>query len=191
MRQKKIQIVLLLVSVIFPLSVLAQDKSFSETHLTAEGQKAYQTLLTAERFEDTYVGYAGSLSKFVAAYRILLGEEKQVEAFKKLIDNATIAGQLYALCGLYDTDYNFFLSVVGKYKASKESVETISGCIVTTDHVGDIIFLDKPNTIRLSSPTQSFDEWREKARITENEGFMMDISGGGYSMMFRERSLAK
>jgi len=65
----------------------AQDKKVTETQLTAEGQKAFQNLLTAETFEDTYVGESGSLSDFVKAYRVLLEEEKRAEAFRFLLKN--------------------------------------------------------------------------------------------------------
>ena len=187
MRKMKIQIVLLLALVILPISALAQDKSFSETQLTEKGQKAFQTLRTASMFEATRIGRELQLSKLVAAYRVLLEEEKRVEALKLLLEKATIAGQLYALSGLYDTDYNFFLSAVEKYKVSDESVNTISGCIGRWKKVREIVFLDNPNTVRLSSPTQSFEEWLKKAKVRGHE-VMVDISGGGYPMGFRGKS---
>lgn len=182
----KIQTVLLLALVILPISASAQDKSFSETQLTAKGQKAFQTLLSAPRFEATRIGRGLQLSKLVAAYRVLLEEEKRVEALKLLLEKATIAGQLYALSGLYDTDYSFFLSAVEKYKVSDESVNTISGCIGRWEQVREIVFLDNPNTVRLSSPTQSYEEWLKKAKVDVNK-VMVDISGGGYPMSFRGR----
>ena len=183
----KIQIVLLLALVILPISALAQDKSFSETQLTERGQKAFQTLLSASMFEATRVGRELQLSKFVAAYQVLLEEEKRVEALKLLLEKATIAGQLYALSGLFDTDYNFFLSAVEKYKVSDESVWTMGGCIFEWKKVREIVFLDNPNTVRLSSPTQSFKEWFEKAKVRGNE-VRVDISGGGYPASFRGKS---
>ena len=127
------------------------------------------------------------LPKLVAAYRVLLEEEKRVEALKLLLEKATIAGQLYALSGLYDTDYNFFLSAVEKYKVSDQSVYTFSGCLIREKQVREIVFLDNPNTVRLSSPTQSFEEWLKKAKVNINK-VMVDISGGGYPMFFRGRS---
>jgi hypothetical protein len=187
MRKMKIQFVLLLALVILPISALAQDKSFSEPQLTEKGQKAFQTLRTASRFEATRIGRGLQLSKLVAAYRVLLEEEKRLEALKLLLERATIAGQLYALSGLFDTDYNFFLSAVEKYKVSDQSVTTYSGCIVEEKQVREIVFLDKPNTVRLSGPTQSFDEWLKKAKVGVNE-VMVDISGGGYPMSFRGNS---
>jgi hypothetical protein len=186
-RKMKIQIVLLLALVILPISALAQGKSFSETELTEKGQKAFQTLLSASRFEGVLVGRGLQLSRLVAAYRTLLEEEKRVEALKSLLEKATIAGQLYALCGLYDADYDFFLSAVEKYKVSDQSVDTISGCIGRWKQVREIVFLDNPNTARLGSPTQSVEQWREKAGAGVNE-VMIDISGGGYPAGFRGKS---
>lgn len=183
----KIRIVLLLVLLILPLGASAQDKSFHETQLTIKGQKAFQILLSAPRFEGTLVGRGLQLSEFVAAYRVLLEEEKRVEALKLLLEKATIAGQLYALSGLFDTDYDFFLSAVEKYKVSNESVYTISGCIGRYKQVREIVFLDNPNTVRLSSPTQSFEQWLKKAKVNINE-VTVDISGGGYPMGFRGKS---
>lgn len=186
-RKMKIRIVLLLILVILPIGVSAQDKSFSETELTEKGQKAFQTLLSAHRFESTRVGRELQFSKFVEAYRVLLEEEKRVEALKLLLEKATIAGQLYALSGLFDSDYDFFLSAVEKYKVSNESVSTISGCVGRYRQVREIVFLDNPNTVRLSSPTQSFEEWLKQAKVNVNE-VTVDISGGGYPMAFRGKS---
>ncbi len=110
------------------------------------------------------------------------------QTLKVLLDKATIAGQLYALCGLYDADYQFFLTVVEKYKIGDASVKTLSGCVGREEYVREVVFLDEPNTVRLSSPTQPFNEWREKAKLSDREGFRVDISGGGYPMFFRGRS---
>ncbi len=64
MRNMKLQIVLLLALVILPISALAQEKSFSETQLTTQGQKAFQTLLSAPQFESTHIGYSGAAYRF-------------------------------------------------------------------------------------------------------------------------------
>lgn len=181
----KRRIGLLLVLVISSVGAAAQDEPFSETQLTPQGQKAFQTLLSAPRFEDVSVGIGGDLSELVAAYRVLLREERRVEAFKSLLERATIAGQLYAICGLYDTDHKFFLSVVDRYKRSRDFVDTLSGCRGGEWLVRKIIFLKGANVVRLSGPKQPFDEWERKAKLKKDEGYMIDIMGGGYPTLFR------
>jgi hypothetical protein len=161
------------------------QNAFSEKDLSESGQKAFKTLLGAERFENVAIGPAGELSKYVEAYRVLLKEQLRANAFKELLQKATMAGQLYALAGLYDADNAYFQSVVAKYKDSKEKVQSMDGCLFGISTVGLIVFLDKPNTVRLSSPSQPFSEWKQKANISKDQGFMIDISGGGYSLFFR------
>jgi len=169
--------------------VEAQNSSFSENRLSDSGQKAFRVLLTANRFEDTYIGYGGELSKYVAAYRVLLAEQMRTEAFRELLQRASTAGQLYALAGLYDADNVYFQSVAAKYKDSASEVDTMSGCIIAKRTVGEIVFLDQPYTVRLETPLQPFHEWKRKAKIPPDRGFMIDILGGGYSLMFRGHDL--
>ena len=85
--------------------------------LSETGQAAYQTLLLADQFEDNFIGMAAQPSKLTLAYRKLLKETEADSAFKSLLNQATFAGQLYALCGLYFTDHQFFLTVIEKYRS--------------------------------------------------------------------------
>ena len=110
-------------------SSMASTQSFSLTQLSQEGQAAYQTLLAAKQFEADAIGYAAQPSNLVAAYRSLLKEAPADGAFKALLDRATPAGQLYALCGIYWTDRAFFLSVVDKHRSRSDYVKTQFGCI--------------------------------------------------------------
>jgi hypothetical protein len=167
----------------------AQNEGVSENSLSEAGQKAFKVLLSANRFEDTHIGYAGELSKYVEAYRILLKEGTRVDALKELLEKASTVGQLYALVGLYEADNAYFHSIISKYKSSNTEVKTISGCIGSTRTVGEIVFLDKANTIRLEHPGQPFGDWKRKANIPTEEGFLVDIFGGGYSFMFRGHDL--
>ena len=185
----------------------ARAQSFSEAQLSAEGQKAYQALLTATRFEDVAIGYAGKRSKLVEAYNILLTEPAADASFKNLLERARLPGQLYALCGLYFTNHDFFRSVVEKYRKSEEEVDTLSGCIGGFRPVSSLIEAQKPIRIDTNNPEQSLTahletntreliDWntRKKKRKgdKEPEGYQLDILNGGYSVWFksaRERSL--
>src|SRR5688572_19082209 len=107
MRSTKITIFILLSIFAAASSTSAQQKVDSPVELSPTGKKAFDILISARRFEDTYVGYGGELSKLVAAYREILKEPKKVEALKFLLEKGSKPGQLYALAGLYDSDYTY------------------------------------------------------------------------------------
>ena len=166
----------------------AQDKNFKEKQLTVEGRNAFQKLMTASTFEDTYIGEGGVLSEYIKAYRVLLEEKKRVGAFKLLLEKATIAGKLYALCGLFDTNHTFFLKAVENFKNSEEEVMTQSGCTLGREKVKSVVFNDSRDTIRLKNPLQTMEDWRKSVGISENWSYSIDIYGGGYSLNFRKQS---
>ena len=170
-----------LVLLLFPLhSVHSQVRL---TLLTPAGKDAYQSLLTAPRFEDDAIGFAAVPSKLVGALNVLLQEPNGDAAFKSLLLKAKPAGQLYALCGLYFTDYDAFKAGVEDRKFRLDFVVTQFGCIGSRRKASDIIALNDPKVVRLSSNKQSLDEW-QKQHPEVKDGYYLDISGGGYPRKF-------
>ena len=84
--------------------------------LSEEGELAYQKLLKTTTFKDRASDYKGNVYEDVQAFRVIMGQESADQAFKQLIKTATLPGQLYALCGLYFTDPNYFSFVSKQYK---------------------------------------------------------------------------
>lgn len=190
----------LLLLLFLPVKAVASPQSFSEAQLSTDGRKAFRTLLEAERFEDKFIGEAAEPSKLVEAYCTLLREPAADAAFKNLLENATLAGQLYALCGLYFTDPIFLRSVVEKYRHSEEKVDTLSGCISGLRPVSMLVESKNPIIIDVSNPEQSLDKYiemntrlitgwngRKKKRKGERPpaGYQIDILNGGYSVWFK------
>jgi hypothetical protein len=184
---------------LLPIESMASTQSFSETQLSSEGQAAYRTLLTAQRFEDRAIGYAGSPSKLVEAYCVLLREPLADAAFKRLQERATLPGQLYALIALYFTDPVFFRSAVEKYRNSEERVDTMFGCIVGLMPVSMLVESKKPIKIDRNHPEQSlrahveanrkeFAEWNSRKKKPKNDKppapYQLDILNGSYSVVF-------
>lgn len=182
------------------LESAANTQSFSEVQLSVEGQKAYRTILAAERFEDKAIGYGAVRSKLVEAYCVLLKEPAADAAFKSLLEHATLPGQLYALCGLYFTDPNSFRSAAEKFRHSEERADTLSGCIGGLRAVSTLVESKKPIMIDPNHPEQSLHdhieantkaitEWNGSKRKRKNdkppEGYQLDILNGGYSVWFR------
>jgi hypothetical protein len=109
------------------------------------------------------------------------------EAFKSLLEKATPAGQLYALCGVYYTDHAFFLRIIDKHKIRSDYVKVQSGCIGGNMPASKIVEMDAPNVIRLAHPEQSISEWEDNHRELGKKGFLLDIVGGGYPSSFSRR----
>ncbi|MEZ5427408.1 MAG: hypothetical protein R2747_14145 [Pyrinomonadaceae bacterium] len=122
----------------------ALPDDFDASRLSADGQKAYRVLLEAERHESRHVGIAGTLSHYVKNFDILLKEKEADAAFKSILKSGTIAGQLYALSGIYKTDRNFFNKALENYKNSDRTVTTVRGCLVGEDNVARVAQTFRP-----------------------------------------------
>ena len=184
MKEPKVVVTLLLLNLLLPIKLMAGIQSFSVDQLSEAGQRAYQTLLTANQFEGDAIGYAAQPSKLVEAYRLLLKESASDVAFKSLLERASPAGQLYALCGIYFTDHAFFLTKVEKNKLRSDHVRTQFGCIGGMMPASEIIQDKAPNVVRLSSPRQTIADWQKKNPDLSKKGYRLDIIGGGYPSEF-------
>ena len=109
----------------------AIQKQYFDREGTAEIAKhAYDIVKTAEQFTVGGVGFAGRPSRQEMAFRQLLKQPEPVSRCKKLLTEATPAGQLYALLGLRLLDQPAFQTALPRYKDSKTEIPTMSGCIV-------------------------------------------------------------
>lgn len=158
-----------------------ETERFDLQKLSPEGQKAYELLLKAERFEQGAVGFAGTVSPYVQSFNEILKEKSADEAFKSLLANATIAGKLYALCGIYFTDQESFERETAKYAQSGESVSTMSGCVIFNRKVAEIVEL-KTEKVVIIKPSQTIEDfWK----TNNGAGYELDIAHGGFPATFR------
>jgi len=161
-------------------NVQAETKTFDVEKLSEKGRIAYESLLKAVEFQEGYIGYAAEPSVYIENFNILLREPAADEAFKSLLREATKAGQLYALCGIYFTDYEFFQKQVEKYKKIDDLVLTRSGCIGFSEKVSKIVESDKKN-VAIINPKQTIEDWWKA-----NKGsYELDIAHGGYPASFK------
>ena len=130
--------------------MLGRISGFSE-----EGNRAYSVLLTADRFSDSAVGIAGITPDTVLAFRTLMKESAADKAFKQLLAEATIAGQLYALSGIYFTNPTFFAQAVEPYRHDKRTVHPQFGCIVSSQTVQELVESTDPSVVRLNRRGQT------------------------------------
>src|SRR5215471_2850170 len=142
------------------LTARVDAQTFSASQLTNDGERSFQVLLQASAFENDELGLARDSSQLVNAYRVLRKERYADAAFKRLLETATTAGQLYGLCGIYYTDYDFFLTVVNKYAERTDYVYTRFGPGPQRGRaVADLVKSTAPNVVRLSSPKESIMDW--------------------------------
>jgi hypothetical protein len=154
---------------------------FDLKKLSEAGKDAYHNLLNAQSFQSPHLGDAGTFSSLVESLGILLEEKNADEAFKALLQNATLPGQLYALCGLYFTDYAFFQKEVKRFTENDESIETINGCIISPEKVSQIVELKDPK-VAIIKPSETLEDfWK-----THSDGARFDIAHGGYPANFKE-----
>src|SRR5204862_1431156 len=99
----------------------------------------YDTLRTAPRFAVGPVSYAGVISREEAALHKLLSRPAPSGELRRLLSEATLAGQLYALWGLAVAEEADFPKLSEKYAAIDTEVETMSGCLVGGETVSSIV----------------------------------------------------
>jgi hypothetical protein len=105
----------------------------------AEGRTAYETLRAAPQFATGQVGSEGETSAQEIALNNLLSEPDAPADLRRLLAEATRAGQLYALWGLAVLRDKEFEKLSEKYVSSDAQVETMRGCIVESESVSSIV----------------------------------------------------
>lgn len=72
------------------------------------GESPMGVLRTAEEIQSATVGPAAATSYYVRAYRRILSRPGSARDFADVYRDATPAGKVYAMAGLYDTDRRTF-----------------------------------------------------------------------------------
>ena len=121
-------------SVLFCLTVL---------HITAafglSSTEDWNTLKAAQWFALGGIGVAGTTSKEERAFRSLLNEPNAGARLKALLSEANLAGQCYALLGLYVLHDAAYQENVARYKSSDARVKTVAGCTIMEQPVSSVV----------------------------------------------------
>jgi hypothetical protein len=100
---------------------------------------AWNTLKAAQWFAVGGIGVAGTTSKEERAFRSLLHEPDAAGKLKALLSEATLAGQCYALLGLYILHDAAYQENLARYKSSDARVKTVGGCMITEQPVSGVV----------------------------------------------------
>ena len=155
----------------------------SSEALTPEMRPHYDILLTTESFGGTF-GFGPEVPDNTAAFRALVEMPDVGAVFRDLLENATPEGRMYALCGLWYTDHDLFLTAVEDFRGSFEQVTVQSGDMFYPMAVTSLIESPDSNVVILDHIGQTPEEW-----LNENSGtnwsFITDMVGGGWPSLLR------
>lgn len=142
---------------------------------------AVATLRSASTFDDVRIGYSGSLSPNVAAFRQVLAGPGAAAAFHDLVEHGTPAGRLYGVAGLYLADRPAFAPAVDRLAATGGDVMRFQGCEQGQDHVKSVLRSPGPARIVVAAG-----ETLDAARARAPRGAACDIEGGCIPLSFAE-----
>jgi len=98
-----------------------------------------ELLKTAPQFAIGGVGFAGTISLQESALRQVVKQKDAKLVLKKLLDNATLEGQMYALVGLKAVDLAEFKSQLRSYAKRLGQVHTVNGCMFSDRAISDVV----------------------------------------------------
>jgi len=119
-------------------------------HLTPESRQASADLSDptalasailerAAGFSSAAVGEGAFIPSEVLAWRVIMQSPTADATFKRVLARGSVAGRLYALTGLRLTDQAYYQQAAKRMLLSGGSVRTTRGCIVSTEHVADLV----------------------------------------------------
>ncbi len=114
---------------------------------------AYSTVKSASDFAIGGVGVAGITTHAELAMREIRDGAQAAEELRKLLREATPAGQMYALFALRQLDVTDYAALSAPYRQSGTTVPTMSGCSAYTQ--------------RMSEAVRWIDQWARKMRTWE------------------------
>ena len=119
-------------------------------------ETAYATVKTAGHFAIGGVGVAGTITPEELAMRKIRDGEQAEAQLRKLLREATPAGQMYALFAPRQLDPADYPTLSAPYRQSSTTVPRISGCIIHTQ--------------LMSEAVGWIDEYARKMRMWEKTG---------------------
>lgn len=85
------------------------------------------------------VGYTAIISPGEKDYKTVLNRNSALEDFEKLYTAGNLQAKCYALVGIHRLDPKRFSELIRPLRDSKETVTTMTGCILSREAFGDII----------------------------------------------------
>ena len=109
-----------------------------ETRKINKKDKNYILLKKAKFFATGGVGIVGEKPDEIEAFAQMIRYSDAKNYFVKLEEEANNEGKLYALCGLYFLDKEYYYAILDNYMSSKDKVTTMGGCIQQEEMFKDL-----------------------------------------------------
>jgi hypothetical protein len=106
---------------------------------SAAVSKNYSVLKSARIFAIGGIGREGAITPEETAFDALCKEPNAAEQFRRLLREATIEGQMYALLGLRQLHAPDYKAQLEPYRRNTGRVNTGSGCEIGPDKVSYIV----------------------------------------------------
>lgn len=147
--------------------------------LIDESNANYRLLLATDCFY--YNVAAGSdIPAEISAFSALFAHEDSWAYFMVLEEQGGPAGQLYALCGLYYLDYEYYRERIDSYCTDERQVLMDNAGIRWTTPVKSIILREALEegdvVVRLDDNTVTLESWLQEQQPTS---YILDFYGGG------------
>ena len=105
---------------------------------------AYETVRSAPRFAICGVGVAGVTSSEEVAMRKLRDNQRGDEQLRKLLREATPAGQMYALFALRQINARDYAELSQPYRHSSAVITRVDGCVIHPEVISQTVeWIDK------------------------------------------------
>lgn len=173
-----------------PSASVAQSGTSDDSQLTLPSrERSINVLTNTNVFAGTAVGEGAEPSEEALAFARIFNQEDADALFKQLLKQGTLAGQLYALCGLYFSDQPVFQSAVTSLKDSKYEVDLYWGCLRWSRPASELAQSSSPAAVRLSDADDNTAAWFDRNKDITSDGIDLDLLGGGYPDLFRQFAL--
>jgi hypothetical protein len=103
---------------------------------------AYRRLFGATEFSSLFVGQPPVVSPQALDFNIIIRLPGGARRYRSLVSDASPAGQLYGLCGLYLDDRKAFQEMKPRYSHRAEAVNQTIGCLSVKGPLRSVVFAD-------------------------------------------------
>ena len=105
----------------------------------ADVRAAFAALQVAEMVKTAYAGLEGEIADETRAFREVMAAPDAPRQFERLLEQGGLAGQMYALAGLYLMDRERFEAVAPRYRGDTREVKVLVGDVGGTAPVAAIV----------------------------------------------------
>jgi hypothetical protein len=152
-------------------------------HSTYETKKSFTLLKNVNYFCIDGSQNDDKRTDALHAYKVLFNSKNGEKHFLQLLEEASIEGRLYALCGLYYKNHEYYKKTLGNFVNKKIIYNRLAGGRQEADTIANIIKIKSEDVVQLSSTSQTLTEWRGQSN---DSSYVLDFAGGGIPAALRE-----